>query len=161
MRRFLLPLLLASVVLLSSCHKRVLIDDTHTFANDTWNRFAPEVFDVNADNLDDCYNFIFTATIDTARYLGSQLPIMVNIFSPAGEQRQISYLLLLKDKDGHWVGEWSDGRLVHTRCIRQFFFFNMKGSFRFEITQTTSRYDLPGIHSAQLRIERAKLVYPE
>ena len=37
----------------------------------------------------------------------------------------------------------------------------MKGRFRFEITQTTSRYDLPGIHSAQLRIERAKLVYPE
>ena len=161
MRQILLPLLIGTLLLFASCNKKVLIDDTHTFANDTWNRFTPEVYNVDADNLDDCYNFFFTVEIDTIRYEGKQLPIMVNIFSPAGEQRQISYTLLLKDKDGHWTGEWHDGRLSHTRCIRQYFFFNTTGGFRFEITQTTPRYDLHGIHSAQLRIEQAKLEYPK
>ena len=68
-----------ATALLCSCGNKTLLDDTRTFANDTWMRFTPEHFDIHATSTDDCYNFNVTLTIDTARYRETALPIMIEM----------------------------------------------------------------------------------
>ena len=63
--RHLTLIALVASVLLCSCGNKTLLDETRTFTNDTWMRFTPEHFDIQATNTDDCYNFSVTLTIDT------------------------------------------------------------------------------------------------
>ena len=77
-------ILLSLIVLatLCSCGKKVILDEDRTFANDTWLRFQPEQYSVTPGSPDDCYNFLVTLTIDTARFHESVLPVIMEIESP-------------------------------------------------------------------------------
>ena len=46
-------LLTLAVLLCMGCGSKNIIDEERTFANDVWNRFTPEVFDVTVNNTDD------------------------------------------------------------------------------------------------------------
>lgn len=151
------------VLLLCSCNKP-LLDDERTFANDVWNRFTPEVFEVNVDNIEDYYNIDVTAVIDTAIYRYLTVPLLFNLYSPNGEQRSF-YAEVPFTENGRWRGEMLPGEKkagtlrTASRRIRAFFSFNRKGTHRMEINQTTSQYDLEGIHSIHVTISKAPLDY--
>ncbi len=155
-----LPLILLSLILLASCNRTVL-EEERTFANSNWKFFQPEEFNLNIKNIDDCYNIYATVVIDTAQFKMSRLPLFVNLYSPNGERRSFTGYLLPKDELGKWNGDFKDGKLVCTRCIREYFFFNVTGDHTIEVSQYTHRYDLNGIESFTLKIEKADVIYPD
>lgn len=154
-------LLLFAVFMLTACNnKKILLDEERTFANDVWNRFTPEVFEVNIDNPDDYYHVTFEVEVDTALMRGDGFPMLVKLYSPGGERRTFRSGLTLR-QNGRWKGENSGAyRLVGDR-VKAFFSFNAKGTHRMEVSQATSQYDMEGVHMLRVVVERAKLDYPE
>ena len=152
----LIPIILG-VLLLTSCTSKTVIDEERTLEKQ-WNRFTPEVFNLQVNNVENYYNIDLAVAVDTTVYRYDQLPVMLVLDGANGEQRQFYGTVLLKDK-GRWRGEMDgDYRLVSGR-IRSYFSFNAKGAYRLAISQTTSQYDLEGIHSLALSITKAKIDY--
>ncbi|MBR3413841.1 MAG: hypothetical protein IKG81_14265 [Bacteroidales bacterium] len=157
-------ILLSLIVLASlcSCGKKVILDEDRTFANDTWLRFQPEQFSVTPGSPDDCYNFLLTLTIDTARFHESGLPIMMEIESPEHEKRTLFSTILLRNHEGHWLGSFDEhGNIIVTQPIRQYFFFSTASTHSISLGQRTNKYEIKGIRSLNLKVEKAKLEYPE
>ena len=147
-------------LMLAACGSKNIIDEERTFAGGVWNRFTPEVFEVEVTNTDDYYNMDFTATVDTALFRYTTLPVTVNIYSPGGERRTFHTAVILKE-NGRWKGEAKGGMREVTTRVRTFFSFNSKGSHRMEIAQATSQYDLEGIGGFRLTVENTKIDYSD
>ena len=159
-RHILLSLIVLST--LCSCGKKIILDEDRTFANDTWLRFQPEQFTVTPGSPDDCYNFLLTLTIDTARFHESGLPVMMEIASPDHEKRTLFSTILLRNYEGHWLGSFDEqGNITVTQAIRQYFFFNTATPHSISLGQRTNKYEIHGIRSLNLKVEKAKLEYPE
>ena len=153
-------LLTLAVLLCMGCGSKNIIDEERTFANDVWNRFTPEVFEVSVNNTDDYYNIDVTVAADTTVFRYSLLPITVNIYSPSGERRMFYASVPLKE-NGRWKGVIVGDRRQVTSRIRTLFSFNAKGDHRIEIGQATSQYNLEGIGSLRLTIENTKIDYKD
>lgn len=154
-------LLFASVLLFCSCGKKVLFEESRTFANHTWYRFEPEKFMVNATSVDDCYDIYITAQVDTGQFHAAELPLSVNLYSPNGDRRMFPTTLVLRDAHGGWQGEIKGGVLTVTKNVRPYFFFNSKGEYRVELAQTTHYYEVHGVQTIELKLVKAELEYPE
>ncbi len=153
-------LLTLAVLLCMGCGSKNIIDEERIFANDVWNRFTPEVFEVSVNNTDDYYNIDVTVAADTTVFRYSLLPITVNIYSPSGEHRMFYASVPLKE-NGRWKGEIVGDRRQVTSRIRTLFSFNAKGDHRIEIGQATSQYNLEGIGSLRLTVENTKIDYKD
>lgn len=155
-----IALIITTVLLLSSCGNKSLIDEERTFNANVWNRFTPEVFNVNVNNIEDFYDIDITISVDTTKFRYEDMPLTVNLFSPKSERRMFYANVPLK-LNGRWRGEVVDGYRIVTQHIRTYFSFNCKGEHKMEIGQATSQYDLEGIHSMGLNIYKVDLDYPE
>lgn len=155
-----LILLLATLVL-CSCGKKTLFEETRTFANDTWMRFEPEKYDITATTTEDCYDIYVTMQIDTCRYHATGLPLAINLYSNDGERRMFSTTMVLRDVQGSWKGTFEGSTLTLTKNIRPYFFFNKKGSYRLELSQMTHYYEIKGIKSLTVKFVKSELEYPE
>ena len=157
-------IILLGIFLLTACGgKKVLIDETREFDRAVWQRFSPENFDIEIKNPDNYYRIDFEMVVDSAQMRNGQLPLTVNLYSPDGERRMFYAYVNLKE-NGRWKGEPQKGRSreglrVVRENIRPFFTFNSKGTYRMEIGQATSQYDLEGIHSFRLDIKRTEINY--
>ena len=161
MKKHLLPILFISL-LLGSCGKKVLLDDTRTFVNDTWLRFQPEQFELTPGSTDDCYNFIFTITIDTSHFHETGLPIIMELDNANHEKRTLFSTILLRNHNGNWMGTFDDhGNLVITQTVRQYLFFSSTATHSLSLGQRTNKYEIHGIRSIHLKVEKAELEYPE
>lgn len=153
-----------AVLLLCSCGgKQVLIDETREFADASWQRFTPETFEVNVNSTDDYYRIDFEVVVDSALMRNDQLPLTVNLYSPDGERRMFYAYINLREH-GRWKGQVLQGRekeglRVMRETIKPFFSFNSKGTYRLEIGQATSQFDLDGLYSFRLDIERTEIDY--
>ena len=151
-------LLAAATMLLASCGN--MIDEVRTFDKNVWNRFKPEVFNLDVKNIDNYYDIDITVSIDTAVYRYEDMPLTVNIYSPNSERRMF-YANVPFKQNGRWRGEVIDGYRTVTQHIRTFFSFNSKGEHTMEVGQATSQYDLEGIHSTGVHIYKVDLDYPD
>ena len=153
---------LLCTALLCSCANKTLLDETRTFQNDTWMRFQPEKFQVEAPNTEDCYNFVLSVTVDTMRYRQPSVPVTIEIESPSTEKRTLFSTLVLRNQDGKWLAHANpDGTMSATQTVRQFYFFNTTGTHTVTIGQRTNKYEIHGIKSLHLNVTKAKLEYPE
>lgn len=153
--------ILLGTVLMCSCGKKTLLDEERSFANATWNRFTPEVYTVEVENPDEYYNIDLEVVVDTAEMRGNQLPLTVNLYSPEGERRMFYSGVELVEHE-RWKGERVEGNAGQRKVkqqIRSFFTFNRKGAHRMEIGQATSQYDLTGVYTLRVRIEKAEIDY--
>ena len=150
------------VFLFVSCSHKPVFDEERLFDRDVWNRFTPEQFEINVDNIENYYNIDFTVSIDTGRYRYDAVPLMVILTSPGGEERQF-YSTVALSENGRPRGEMQPSRDGNRACrvvtgrIRSYFSFNHKGTHRVAVSQATSQYDLEGIHAVRLTVTQAKL----
>lgn len=154
------PLILLAL-LLGACQNKSILDETRTFANSNWQRFEPETFEANINNIDDCYDLYVDAVIDTATYRDKTLPIIMSIFAPNGERRTIVGTIQVVNKNGTFMGTVDGGQVTCTQKIRDYLYFNNAGSHKFEISQRTSHYDLRGVRSMTFRIVKSDLKLPD
>ncbi|MCR4660077.1 MAG: gliding motility lipoprotein GldH [Bacteroidales bacterium] len=148
------------VLIFASCGKKNVFDEQRTFANNNWQRFSTESFEVPIRNIDDCYHLYMDLVIDTAFFCENLLPLTININGPDGSNRMFYGYVRVRD-NGRWQGTFEGGNLHVSQRVRQYFFFNTKGTHEVVIGQATSHYDLYGIVSAGLRIEKAELNFPK
>ena len=155
------PLYLGAMLLtlmLSACGSNTLFEQQRTFKHNVWNNFTPELFDIEVKNIDNYYHIEFTAAVDTSVYRYDNVPFLIELTSPNGEERQFYGTILLKE-NGRWRGEMVDGYRVATGRIRSYFSFNHRGLHHLSVAQNTSQYDLEGIHSLTVSVTKAKLDY--
>lgn len=156
---------LAALLLLGACSGNTIADEEHLLDGDRWNRFTPEHFDIAVGNIENYYNIDLTAAIDTTRFRYGELPVMLILRSPGGEERQFYGAVVFKGKSSEgdqayrWRGEMKDGYRVATGRIRSYFSFNHKGAHTLDVSQATSQYDLEGVHSIALTVTKAKVDY--
>jgi gliding motility-associated lipoprotein GldH len=149
-----------AALLFAACGNSILYDEERTFNNNVWNGFTPEVYTLDINNIEDYYNIDITVAVDTARYRYNSLPMTVNLYSP-NDERRMFYADVALAENGRPKGEVIDGYRVVTGRIRSYFSFNSRGEHRMELGQATSQYDLEGIHSIRLTIEKAPMELPE
>ncbi len=159
---YMLFLLSIGAMTFISCDSNpTLVDENREFANATWNRFSPETYEIDVKNIDDYYRIDFEIVVDSALMRNVQLPLTVNLYSPNGERRMFyAYIKLVEN--GRWKGQCTPGRdrngiRTFTQNIRPFFTFNTQGTYRMEIGQATSQYDLEGIRSFRLLVQRTEI----
>lgn len=150
--------LLLFLIILTSCGNKHVIDEEHTFDRNVWNRFSPERFEFNIQNIDDYYHIDVTVAVDTTIYRYHEFPCAITLVTPGGEERSFRTSIALNDK-GRWRGEMQDGYRVASGRIRSYFSFNAKGFHHLEVNQATSQYDLEGIHAITLSVTKAKVDY--
>lgn len=158
MKKNLILLCSTILLLMSACGHKIVLDEEHQFAGNVWNRFTPEQFEVDINNVENYYNIDFTVAIDTALFRYDAVPVMVLLTSPAGEERQFYGNIALTEK-GRPRGEMKEGYRMATGRIRSYFSFNRTGTHRMAVSQATSQYDLEGIHSLAVSVTRAKIDY--
>ena len=161
MKKTIIILLLAvSLGWLSACGSKVLFDESHNISG-AWNRFKPDTFVVDVNNVDELYDLYLTVTVDTSRYHATSLPVHINVLSELGERRMFPCSITLCDNHGVWKGEWHEGRLVVDQRVRDCFSFNRKGSHTVTVGQATHYYDIDGVRSLRLHIMPTEMAYPE
>lgn len=160
--RLTLAALFAASVLLAACSgNSTIYQQTHTFTNNTWMRFEPEVFEVPVDNADECYDIHMSARLDTTLYQLGDLPLIINVYSPDGQRRMFNGHIQVRDKDNHLTGH-TTGRFVDvTAKVTRYFYFNSPGTHRIEVKNNISKYELRGIANFAMRVEKSPIVYPE
>ncbi len=148
-------------VLLVACNNKSLLDETHQISNANWERFQTETFKFNVPDADECYDIYLYVDIDTARFVGSMLPVAVNLYSVQGERRMFRTDIAVRSNDGKWLGEVADGKMICSKKIRSTFFFNRSGENSMELSQCSNRYDMQGVNALRLQIEVANFDLPK
>ena len=150
-------ILLTTTILCLSCGNKVLIDETKMFDNGCWMRFEPAEFKVDIDDIDDNYNIAVTLRYDTSIYTEKSLPLVVDYFADSNELRNFSSRVRLIDKKGHRRGELLGEYCTVSDTIDRYRMYNKAGTYTYRIKQKTPRYELYGITSFGLKIEKAKM----
>ena len=100
---------------------------------------------------------------DSAQMRGDLMPLTVNMYGPDGTRRMF-YVHLPMRENGRWKGESLKGRSrdgirLLTIKAREFFSFNRSGSYRLEVAQATSQYDLTGVQKLRVVVEETDIDY--
>ncbi len=149
--------IILAVFFLFSCGKKVLIDETKMFENGCWMRFEPAEFKVDIDDIDKNYNIAVTLRYDTSKYTEKSLPLVIDYFADSNELRNFSSSVRLIDKNGRRRGELIGEYCTVCDTIDRYRMYNKAGTYTYRIKQKTSRYELYGITSFGLKIEKAKM----
>ncbi|MBQ6238643.1 MAG: hypothetical protein IJK07_10560 [Bacteroidales bacterium] len=153
MKTYLSKLLLAAMAMLvlTACGKRVLIDETHSFADNTWMRFEPEQFEVNVKNIDVPYQVTVSLQYDTTLVTGDALPLVVEFFADSNARHTLFPEIRLVDR-GQRRGTKVDRFCTVVDTIDRCRLFNEEGTFTYRIKQRTSKYEIGGIAGLGLRV---------
>lgn len=142
---------------LTACGNKVILDEERTFSS-TWNRFTPQQYEIAIPSSDLFFHIDYTVVVDTAVFRYDRLPLIVDIYGADGTQRHISPVIPLKE-NGRWKGQQEGPNRRVTARVHNYFTFNKSGTYRYEVKQATSQYDLEGVRAFSVHIEEAKLEY--
>lgn len=149
-------LLMLSVltVLFVSCGRKVLLDETHQFDNDTWLRFEPEVFNVKVNNTENGYLITATLKYDTNRISGEVLPLLVDFYIDSTELHNFTPEIRLFDRRGFRRGTTIGQYCTVNDTLDRYRVYNKTGDYTYRIKHRTSKYELYGVTSLGLKIEK-------
>ena len=133
MKTYLSKLLLASmaILMLASCGRRTLLDETHSFDNNTWKRFEPEVFKFDVKNID--------------------VPYVVAV-ADSNARHTLFPSITLIDRKGQRRGNTVERYCTVVDTLDHCRLFNEQGRFTYRIKQRTSKYEIGGIAGLGLRV---------
>jgi gliding motility-associated lipoprotein GldH len=147
--------LLCVLLALASCKRYDPVSQIHTFTNVTWERFEHLNFELPVEDLDTEYD-ISVIVKHTAKFPAEALAVNVVMVTPGGEERIKDYTLILKDRDGNYIGYETDGIYNCIIKIRQGMRFQETGMVKFEIENLMTKYYTPGIIEFGILLEKAK-----
>lgn len=157
MRKIFLILALSVSVLISACSDDVVFDQKNNFSSSTWMRFEAEDFDVKINNTEDCYDIYFSVVVDTNVLKLKNIPLVVNITDSEGGRRTFMTEVPFNNKKGQFEGKPIGDFVEITAKAREYFYFNSKGIHKFSIKNSTQFYELKGIASIGMKIEKSNM----
>ena len=138
--------------LVASCGKKVLIEETHTFDNNCWLRFEPEVFSVPVDNTECTHTVALTLRYDTSIFDHDELPLVVDFFLDSAELHNFTPYIRLRNAKGLLRGTTIGSYCTVTDTIDRIRTYNKAGVYTYRIKQRTSKYEIYGINSLTMRV---------
>lgn len=158
--RYTLGLLLGLFIALSSCsnkHDNILI--TKDFNNEQWSRFDYLHGDFNVSKAPIKYDIVMEVTVSEVfpnvykTYQDeSVLAFNLTIVNPENNgSRSKNYSFNLKDKDGNWKADNTDGYYHFKLPIMAGMTFTEKGSYTFKIENKYPKDPLYGIKNLTLK----------
>ncbi len=157
MKKILTTIAIAITCVVSACSDKVIFDEKHNFPDSTWMRFEPENFEVNIKNIDDCYDIFFSVTVDTNVIRINNLPLVISIEDAEGSRRVFMSDIIFQNKKGESMGKTVGSYVEYTAKAREYFYFNSKGVHKFSIKNSTQFYELKGIASIGMKIEKSNM----
>ncbi len=152
MRKILI--MIAAAMVFAACGKKVIVDQTVGLENDCWLRFEPAKFSVPIKNIDKSYAISITMRYDTSRFAGNELPLLVDFFADSNEMHNFTPTLRLKNADGTRRGQTIGALCSVTDTIDRLRSYNKAGDYTYRIKQRTSKYEIYGISSVTLHVEK-------
>lgn len=148
---YFLPLVL-TLLIVTSCGKRVLTDQTVNFDNARWGYFEPALFQADVDDTDNPYSVCLTLHYDTNKLQYTTIPVIVRFYIDSSEMHSFNATLRLKDRSGKRRGDIIDNRCIVTDTIDRCRIYNQEGQYTYRIIQFTSKYEIFGVESLRMRI---------
>ncbi len=142
------------IILLSSCDKKAIYDNTKTISEGVWNVNDPVIFEVPVKDTMAVYNFYLNIRHSTD-YKFANIYFFVTSIYPDGKMARDTVECILADRQGKWLGKGisniRDDQILLRRGLR----FPESGTYTFEFEQAMRQKELPGIKDIGLRIEKA------
>nr|NQU89081.1 hypothetical protein [Bacteroidota bacterium] len=129
---------------LFSCNRMEPVTRVHTFNEAVWERFDPLNFDFPIKDPDLYYN-IKMVVLHTEAFPSDALSVNVVMNTPSGEERIKDYNIILRDRNGIYLGKETDGLFTRIVTMREGLKFQKAGVCRFEIENLMTKYFTPGI----------------
>lgn len=152
MKRFSLALVI--IVMLVSCGKKVLIDETHSFDRNTWLWSEPESFVFDVNDVNNPYKIILTLNYDTEQVTIGTLPLKVEFFTDSNARHTLFPSMLLTQRDGLRRGTIIDRFCTVTDTLDRCRLFNEPGQYTYKVKQLTGKYEMEGVSALGMKVER-------
>jgi len=156
-----LPIKLAGVlsiglILLFSCHNKIVYSNYRTLEGSKWHQDSILRFDMTVPDSTRMYN-LYLNVRNEGRYTFSNLWLFVKIIPPKGQVINDTIELALANPEGKWLG-YGLGDLYDMKYpYKQTTFFPHSGYYRFEVRQGMRNEDgvLKGIHDFGITLEKS------
>lgn len=157
-KRIITILAAASVLLLTRCSGR--IEQVHVFEQNTWLKFSPVVFEIPSPAKTKPYHIRLKVNY-TELFPSSDLPVVVTLRTPSGEERIIKKRIWLKSLDHQPKGEASNGHYSLDVVLWYEFVFREKGIYHLTLESDHPKYQAEGILSVEAIVQPGKLTPPK
>lgn len=137
-----------------SCGTKTVLDETKPFANNCWKRFEPVEFTIPKVDTDKAYRISLTLRYDTTKLTGKMLPMLITFYADSNERHTITPDFELCDKLGKRYGKTVGQYCTVSDTIDYYRRYSHAEPYVYKIKQRTSKYELYGIASLQMTVER-------
>ncbi len=155
MRKFVIPLIIATIVLGSCSSESDYFHKEYKLKNQVWKRFDVFWFDVPVEK-NDLLDFYLSVS-HNKDYPLDKLWVNITFYTPDGTTRSRDYDFDLKDKAGNWIGNQSNGLWKTELPIRKEMPIYEAGICKVRMENKYSKFELPGISSIELIARKANL----
>lgn len=132
------------VLFFTGCGKPKPATDIYRFPDATWKRFKFLEFTLPVKDISNAYDISVMITY-SADFPAEALYVNLVMTLPSGEERIRDYNLILKDRDGNWLGTKTEGVYKIILPIRNDIRFNEKGLLKIEVENLMTKYHTPGV----------------
>jgi gliding motility-associated lipoprotein GldH len=141
---------------ITSCNKRVVVEDYRRINNSEWNQDSILNFEINIPDPAKVYDLSFTVR-NEGRYGFSNLWVFVTITPPSGKALTDTVELTLAKSSGHWLGSGLGDLYDRKYPYKQTIFFPATGKYSISVRQgmRTQTGILTGIHDFGISLEKA------
>lgn len=157
MKKFYL-LAFLSVFIFLSCSRPISLE--HQFKNYTWNRFDTLIFSIEGMKSEKPRNIKITFAYQEI-FPTPDLPIMVTLISPLGEERTIEKRIWLKSLDGRPKGNYVNNHFVLENVLWYEVLLREKGAYRLFVESLHPKYEVNGLISIKIDIGKGALPVPK
>jgi gliding motility-associated lipoprotein GldH len=151
--RYSFILILASVILLSSCNSNVVYTNSLAMAAKTWELMNVASFRVSINDTINSNNVKFTIRTGSS-YPFRNIYLFISTTSPDGKNITDTLEYYLADEKGKWYGKGFGDIHELNLPYKSNVFFPLKGTYLFKIQHGMRTEDLKGVYDFGLRIEK-------
>lgn len=141
-------------MLASSCGTKTVLDETKPFANNCWMRFEPVEFTIPKIDTEKAYRISLTLRYDTSKIKDKLLPLLITFYADSNERHTIIPDFQLRDKEGLLLGQTVGQYCTVSDTIDYYRRYSHAEPYTYKIKQRTSKYELYGITSLQMKAEK-------
>jgi len=153
---FLFCFLTFLITAVTSCNKKIVIEDYRRLTRSEWNQDSLLIFEIKIPDPKKVYDLSFTVR-NEGRYAFSNLWIFVTITPPSGKALTDTVELTLAKPSGEWLGSGLGDLYDRKYTYKQTIFFPQTGKYTIAVRQgmRTRTGILNGIHDFGISLEKA------
>ncbi len=145
--------LLFSILALSSCDKKLVLDENQQVKNYRWSYEDAKSFTAAINDTSITYN-IYINVRHSFQFEWRNVWVNIETVFPDGHSFNKRVNLLLSEPDGHWYAKCLGDNCDIQIPIQQNAYFPQPGNYTFKITQDMRVDPLPHFKSIGIRIEK-------